>query len=122
MNKHFAAFFAVVSILFGLLVYFVFTYEGPLERQKIGIINVRAGALLESVVYDINLELKRNGSTWSVVLDEQIADYASRRNFGGGGNAVFLQPLAREFNCNILVLKDDEIVLLHEKKPPGSAG
>lgn len=102
-----AAFIAAIVLLVWL-----FNYESPLESITMKMVSVKKGETLDSVCCKMREAIEPG---WDIVLDDRLRDRISGEYFGGGGDAVIVEMVAKEFSCECRIIKDKHKIVLFLK-------
>ncbi len=103
-----------LSILLSIGI-FIFNYEGPLEQIEMGSVDVKQGDSLRSVCAKIDYALKSDGSSWNIAIGSNVLERRSNSTFGGGGNALVVASIARNFKCKYIIIKSERYILIIAK-------
>jgi len=98
-----AASLAIGFSLIGIFSYYIFA-PSILEGVKMGVLRVQVGDSLQDLSSQMEQNLHDlNSAKWKIYVDPTIASRKSAEMFVGGGNAIFLQRVARAYECKLTV-------------------
>jgi hypothetical protein len=89
-------------VLFGIFVivmaiWYEFYHKGPLESTPMGSVYIEKGETLLSACERLEAEIKAKGGNWVVVVDSRIADKKSPSYCGGGGSALVVFSVRKNY-------------------------
>jgi hypothetical protein len=107
---------AIIFIIsFFYCLYWFFAFEGPLEQLKMGYVNVEKNEDITSACSRIESAINQYGGDWRIAIDIRVMGRKSMSRVGGGGNAIAVWTIIKQFNCECIVMKQEKAILIVDR-------